>query len=659
MASDSEGAYEPSDAESAASEASVGAPEKNQPPPGLASSSRRVHDTPEVGTPQYAQSPRKRRATNHETNVPLKRMRNAFNAGYLDLLNQDISNAAAGASKTEPNSRLALEPSQIGAVYWRAPEKEAFFSALGRLGRDDHAGIAARIGSKSPLEVAQLVALLSERDKARKDDRVSWQETLRPVGIPAAAEISHECCVALDGVADDLSVRQEAHEQALEEKRWGAEHWLVTQSLVGARAGGHADAAAAATTTRKLEGELPFANLFVLPNWLRLSERVFMNSTVPDCNWRHVSEEPPAIRATALSDFHELARSVTRRLVATTLFMSESRIKARRAPASRAKQAVKARDVHAAVESLNLKSNSHDFWARAARRLRLDVQGDDASQTDDDESRASSSSSSSSSSDDEDEDETKENEDEADRESSSDEDHALSYDEVEAAFGIAAHGRHREQPFTELSAQYVIDEDEISSSEDEPKSAAAATAIDNDDDEEEEQQQQEQDDVGIDQQDLKKDDQSDDSDSPSEKPDDRNPSLDQAAIDRDVAEVINFSAEVVETTRARDSIRSRVTAEHVMEAEADDADARYSAREEAQLWNIIKQQQQLLLPPPTAAAVKREKSSDYERDGVGKAAAAAGFTNRATMEPTTRNWRDGFRYIAEWETYGTFSPHEM
>lgn len=646
MASDSEGVYEPSDAESAASDVSGSAPEQSQrPSPGLASSSRRVHDTLETATLPYAQSPRKRRATNQEINVPLKRMRSAFNAGYLDLLNQDISDAAAAVSRNENSySRLALEPSQIGALYWRVSEKEAFFSALGRLGRDDHAGIAARIGSKSPLEVAQFITLLSERDKARKDDRASWRETLRPVSIPAAAEISHKCCVALDGVADDLSVRQETHEQALEEKRWGAEHWLVTQSLVSA---GHADAA----TARKIEGELPFAKLFVLPNWLRLSERVFMNSTVPDCNWCHVSEEPPAIRATALSDFHELARSVTRRLVVTTLFMSESRIKARRAPTSRAKQAVKARDVQAAVESLNLKSDSHDFWARAARRLRLNVHGDGASQTDD-ESWASSSPSDDEEEATDDEEEATDKEDEGDQESS-DEDYVLSYDEVEAAFGIAAPGRHRDQPPTELSSQYLIDEDETSPSEDETKPAVAPTGDGGDEDDDEEEHQEQEHDVGIDQQELKKDNGSD-SDTPSDKPDGHNPSLDQAAINRDIVEVLNFSAEVVESTRARDGVRTRVTAEHVMEAEADDADARYSAREEALLWNIIRQQQ---LPPPTAA-LKRERSSEYARNGGGKAA-TTGFTNRATMEHTARNWREGFRYIAEWETYGTFPPHEM
>ncbi|KAK8011310.1 DNA-binding protein [Apiospora arundinis] len=627
MASDSEGEYEPSDAESVASEAPSRVPEDNQSRPGLASS-RLAHGTPEVAlgssaaTPQYAQSPRKRRATHTEPNVPLKRMRSAFNAGYLDLLNQDISDAAAAAlRKNQNNAHAALEPSQIGAVYWRASEKDAFFSALGRLGRDNHAGIAARIGSKSPLEVAQFVTLLSECEKARKDERVSWYETLRPIDIPAAAEISHECCVALDGIADDVSIRQETHEQTQEEKRWGEQNWLVTQSLVGT---GNPSAA------KKLEGELPFADLFVLPNWLKLSERVFMNSSIPDCNWRQVSEEPPAIRATALSDLHELAKSFTKRLVATTLFMSESRIKARRTSGPRAKQAVKARDVHAAVESLNLKSNSREFWARAARRLRLDVQGD-ATQTDGESQPTSLSST---------DDESADSEDETDRKS--DVNHNLSYDEVEAAFGIVQ-GRHqREQQLltTELSSQYTIDEDDTSSSEDE------ATEVDAPVDGGEE-------DGGIGQQDLKD---SDLDGPPSDNLGGRNPSLDWEAIDHDLNEAVNFSAELVETTRAREGLRNRITAEHVMEAEAAAADAQFNAREEAVLWSIIKQQQ---APPESnkaASAAKREKSSDYERDGTSKA--AAGFTNRATMEPGARNWREGFRYIAEWETYGTFPAHE-
>ncbi|KAK8079907.1 hypothetical protein PG997_007725 [Apiospora hydei] len=624
MASDSEDAYEPSDAESVASDA-PSVPEDKPSAPGVATR-RSVHGSPAVlgssaATPRYAQSPRKRRATQHDINVPLKRLRSAFNAGYLDLLNQDITDAAAAAATTksgENNSRVALEPSQVGAVYWRTSEKESFFSALGRLGRDDHAGIAARIGSKSPLEVAQFLTLLAETDKTRKDERVSWQEALRPVGIPAAAEVSHECCVALDGIADDVSIRQETYEQALEEKKWGQEHWLVTQSLVGT------GNPSSTTTTRKIEGELPFADLFVLPNWLKLSERVFMNSSVPDCNWQQVSEEPPAIRATALADFHELAKSITKRLVATALFMSESRIKARRAPVSRAKQAVKARDIQAAVESLNLKHNSRDFWARAAQRLRLDIQGD-ASQSDS-ESQSSSAN------------EATDDEDGAEKERNC---NVLSYDEVEAAFGIVQR-RHREQPPTELSSQYVIDEDDTSSSEGETKSVAAVGGEEEDEEE----------DAEISQQDLK----NSDSDSTSDKPDRRDPRLDQEAIDRDVHEVINFSAEVAETTRTREGIRNRITAEHVMEAEAEAADARFSAQEEALLWSIVKQQQPASEHRQKAAAVKREKSTDYERDG---SKPAPGYTNRATMESTARNWREGFRYVAEWETYGTFPPHEV
>ncbi|KAK7956829.1 uncharacterized protein PG986_006051 [Apiospora aurea] len=627
MASDPEDTYAPSDAESVASDA-PSAPEDQPSAPGLATN-RLVYGSPAIlgssaATPQQAQSPRKRRATQHDINVPLKRLRSAFNAGYLDLLNQDITDAAAAATTTtksgDNNSRVALEPSQVGAVYWRTSEKESFFSALGRLGRDDHAGIAARIGSKSPLEVAQFLTLLAETDKTRKDERVSWQEALRPVGIPAAAEVSHECCVALDGIADDVSIRQETYEQALEEKKWGQEHWIVTQSLVGT---GNPSSTTAATT-RKIEGELPFADLFVLPNWLKLSERVFMNSSVPDCNWQQVSEEPPAIRATALADFHGLAKSITKRLVATALFMSESRIKARRAPVSRAKQAVKTRDIQAAVESLNLKNNSREFWARAARRLRLDIQGDDSQS--DSESQSSSAN------------EATDDEDEAEKERNC---NVLSYDEVEAAFGIVQ-GRHGERPPTELSSQYVIDEDDTSSSEGETKSVAAVG--DEEEDEEE--------DADIGQQDLK----NSDSDSTSDKPDRRDPRLDQKAIDRDVHEVINFSAEVAETTRTREGIRNRITAEHVMEAEAEAADARFSAQEEALLWSIAKQQQPASEHRQKPAAVKREKSTDYERDG---SKPAPSYTNRATMESKARSWREGFRYVAEWETYGTFPPHEV
>ncbi|KAK8105940.1 uncharacterized protein PG998_003589 [Apiospora kogelbergensis] len=615
MASDSEAAYEPSDAESAASAARGGEPGP--------ASGRLAYGSPQAAlrssaaTPQYSQSPRKRRATHTELNVALKRLRSAFNAGYLDLLNQDISDvAAATLRKNESNPRAALESSQIGAVYWKASEKEAFFSALGKLGRDDHAGTAARIGSKSPLEVAQFITVLSEAEKMRKDARVSWHETLRPVDVPAAAEISHECCVALDGIADDMSIRQETHEQAQEEKRWGETHWLVTQSLVGT---------GNSSTAKKTEGDLPFADLFVLQNWLKLSERVFMNSSVPDCNWCQVSEEPPAIRATALSDFHELAKSFTRRLVATTLFMTDSRIKNRRAPGPRAKQAVKARDVQAAVEALNLKTNSRDFWARAARRLRLEIEGD-AIQTGGESQPPSSS-----------DDESTDSKDETDHKS--DVNHALSYDEVEAALGIISSRHDIEQPLTtELSSQYVIDEDETSSSEDE------ATKADPPVDEDEEE------DGGFSQQDQK----DSDSDSPSNMSD-RSRHLDQEAIRRDLNEALNFSAEVAETTRAREGIRNRITAEHVMEAEAEAADALLNAREEAVLWNIIRQQQPSSESHKTAMAVTREKSSDYERDSMRKT--AAGFTNRATMEPGARNWREGFRYAAEWETYGTFPAH--
>ncbi|KAH8681431.1 hypothetical protein BX600DRAFT_505119 [Xylariales sp. PMI_506] len=303
-----------------------------------------------------AESYRKRRLPPDYAGAPLKRHRQTFNTGYLELLNQDIADAAAQIV-VETDDRL--KHSQIGAALWTIPEKEAFFSALGRLGRDDLPGIAARIGTKSPLEVRQYIILLSERERVRRAEGELRRKTLKLVEIPAAMEVGPECCFALDEVADDLSLRQESYEVGLERKRWG-DHWLIDHSMV-----------------EKLESrpqpEMQFTDFFVLRNWLKLSERVFMNSVIPDYNWVYVSEQAPSIQTTAFSDFHSLVVSVTKRLVASTLFMSGMRIKEQQA-----QRLVKRRDVLAAVEALRMKPDSKVFWTKAPRRLRLDILRDEA-----------------------------------------------------------------------------------------------------------------------------------------------------------------------------------------------------------------------------------------------------------------------------------------
>lgn len=398
-----EDAYEPSEVESGHESAAAAAASDIEP-------GDRVHEYPisrdtsedeQIGaSPSSSTSgtSRKRQARHHlqpYAGTPLKRQRRTFNPDYLALLNEDIADASASLIGSDV---LDLKPSQIGAVSWSPVEKEAFFAGLDRLGRDHLPGIAARVGSKSALEVRQFLMLLEERTKRRREDGELRRKTLRPADISAAAELSHECAVAVEEAADDLALRQENYEVAAEETRWG-DRWLITREVTED------------TGPEEAGDQMPFLDFFHARTWLRLSERLFMNSVIPEYNWRYVSEDPPAIRATALSDFHGLVTSITKRLVASTIFMAGMRIKAQKEYMPFTKNLVKTRDVQAAVDSLNMKTNSREFWARAPRRLRLDVSQDEAdqdqSETDEDDSQ---------------------------------EERAMSYDDVEATLGVGKAG---------------------------------------------------------------------------------------------------------------------------------------------------------------------------------------------------------------------------
>ncbi|KAK1766739.1 hypothetical protein QBC33DRAFT_559469 [Phialemonium atrogriseum] len=300
---------------------------------------------------------------------PFKRTRGDFNRGYLDLLNIDIEDAAA---HYVPHDGPELPSSQIGLTIWTPLEKEMFFEALSRLGRDGVPGISRRIGSKSDLEVQQYLRVLDDAIAARKQS--GNLEPSYPVDFPAAVEISPKCCKLLEGAADVISLRQEQHEEAREEERWG-KGWLVTpfnyRDIEATRSAG-----------------MPSVQLFRVASWLRLSERVFMNASYPENNWQHVSEDNPSIRATALEDFYSLAVSITRRLVSATIYVSTSRIRAKQSVYPETRGLVWPKDVEAAALSIGLKTNSKKFWAGCARRLRLAVFDDDDDDDADDDVEA-------------------------------------------------------------------------------------------------------------------------------------------------------------------------------------------------------------------------------------------------------------------------------
>jgi hypothetical protein len=286
-----------------------------------------------------------------------------------------------------------------------------------------------------------------------------------------------------------------------------------------------------------MEGSL---GLFRVGAWLRLSGRLFMNSVVEEYNWARVEGEEPAIRATALEDFYSIAVEVTRRLVAATIFVGEARVKARRELYPDARNRVWKQDVEAAALSLGLPTDSRRFWAKCARRLRLDVYDDDNG--------------------------------EAAGWETQDEQEPMSYDEVEKALGLEAASPGGDAPpdeETESSEEEPVDDDPAAES-DHGSIELGGGALDISDHE----------------QPLSEEDEAE-----------------KEAVTREMNEVLAHSAlEYPNSGKPRAALRSRIRAERAHEAYADKLDARASYYEDKRLWAMLERHPPMELVKPDVPA---------------------------------------------------------
>jgi RNA polymerase I-specific transcription initiation factor RRN5 len=311
---------------------------------------------------------RKRKAEKLETRkYKAKRPRGLYNDSYRRLLNKEIRDALLPTA----DSYDRLPQSQIGVTIWTSIEKEFFFTALSRLGKDNVRGIASRVGSKSELEVQEYIQLLHQ-GMLEKTSNEPRRQLLGFTDIPAAFQVSQECCSELEKAAEALASRQNRYEEQKEQQKWG-ELWLLNSGVNfwveehSAQEGGSHD----------LREVLPAAELLNLSNWLELSNRVFMNPAAPleEENWQSLVEpgEEPSIRATAFADFHRLAISVTKRLVSTAIFCTMSRLRAMDSRSFNRNDIVKRSDVEAAAKIIGLELNSSEFWRDCPRRCNLAV----------------------------------------------------------------------------------------------------------------------------------------------------------------------------------------------------------------------------------------------------------------------------------------------
>ncbi|KAG6012010.1 hypothetical protein E4U54_007781 [Claviceps lovelessii] len=532
--------------------------------------------------PSDSRSPRKRPAEGASAFRPFKRQKGIFNAEYLDLLNRDIDDAARRVCLDE---EVQFSKSQIGLTKWSAMEKRQFFEAVSRLGKYDLPGIAARLGTKSEIEVQQYICLLRDGIEQRKSQNSrSYLETAQ---YPAAVELSQQCCHAQEEAADAISVRQERREEQREELKWGP-NWNITPSL-------------ARKLSRDLEnGEplpneaLQFAQFFRLPTWLSLSERVFMNSSIPGNNWNYVDDKQPSVWATTFDDFYSLAVSITRRLVQSTLFFSLSRIRAKRELNPTTRALVRKRDVEAAIASLNMSHNSHEIWRTCARRLRLDVfdepphRDDGADDETDDVDDADADAASDAASD-------------ADANVSKSEEEPMTYDEVEKELTINAE---------------TISEDESQS----PDPTIWKLAILSDDEYEPTDHVDKVYDAGMISQEVSKQHNTEDEE--------------EYEINRDLREIQWYStADIRDVQSAKDALRLRIQTERLQEAQAETHDAYASYQAEAKMWAVLQRK-----PPVELARVQdpgRVHMSNLALDRV--------YSWR-------RNWASSLEYYEEWET---------
>ena len=302
-----------------------------------------------------------------------ERLQSQYSDQYLNLFNENCADGIEVANND-------LNSTQIGLVNWSGSEKEQFFLALSRRSKADVRGIATSIGSKSELEVHEYLRLLQEEDQNR--NLYSREATnIGHANISAAAELSIECEALLERAADALAAYQDRFDRTIgDQLHHGA--WIIdhVQAEAHDKLVDRAEDDISSVDSPSTSLPVPAGRLFRLSSWLLLTSGVFMNSdpSQNENNWttHAAQDEEPGITQEAIADLYQLAVFHLRKVIQTSIFCSESRIRSTRDRGYTAKALVKEQDVAAALSILGLQSDSSHFWLGLARRNQLKVVDD-------------------------------------------------------------------------------------------------------------------------------------------------------------------------------------------------------------------------------------------------------------------------------------------
>jgi RNA polymerase I-specific transcription initiation factor RRN5 len=347
-----------------------------------------------------------------------KRLRGRYNDEYRQLLNAVIADATQDShinhepttGDEDEDEEDRLEVSQIGLSVWSSEQKEAFFHALARYGRDDLPRLAS-VTQKSEPEVHEYLQLLHSGMLELASKRERGIRTLAG-HLSAAAEISNKCCDALELTGDALAWLQNTWDIKQEQEKHG-DLWLLDRTVadridrvfITDRASGQSSTSETDTEDESMSSNflyqkandasgdptlleaLPAVKLLDLSKFINLSEHIFMNSLKPEGNWRTYEDNfpvkplntksrptaPVSIFNTAFSDIHHVLVNLTKRLVHVALFQATTRLRATDYLKRQATHhpLVRRRDVMAALKIVGLKPNSFDYWASLPKRHRL------------------------------------------------------------------------------------------------------------------------------------------------------------------------------------------------------------------------------------------------------------------------------------------------
>ncbi|KAJ5199397.1 hypothetical protein N7491_000046 [Penicillium cf. griseofulvum] len=271
---------------------------------------------------------------------------------HLIMQNEELLNFAS----LRENENI-YNISQYGSMIWTPVEKEVFFNALDRKGKDGIKELAAAVGTKSEPEVMEYIRVLHKALEAQYNSDVHLERMPVLSDVPAATELSKECCELLEEYGDVLVLKESLAEAQDGTKQHG-DNWIITR----AHARDLAD-----EENNSARGDLRLAaDLFNLPDWLRLSYILFMNlgGKQAENNWWNLAKRKdlitayghkPSMTADTAVDFYSLAVSVTRRLVQSSLFFAMSRLRSSNRSGNDRKGYIRTRDVRAAIEVLNMK----------------------------------------------------------------------------------------------------------------------------------------------------------------------------------------------------------------------------------------------------------------------------------------------------------------